>query len=290
MADMEQRPISIRAHDDGQDRWHMADAPAARALRGAIIGYSDYSEHTTSFAARRELASTQTVMILCLADPLEIIGADGQAIMLRAGEGFIGGFADATSLSRGLGPQAGVHVHMPWTTLAQIAGCPAGAIANRVVSLDDLAIVGAGDLGGRLVEANGPDRRFDLLDAFFGRRLVDAPVPDPVIAWAVRRLQADPDLRVDALARHCDWSRRHFIARFRDATGMTPGRFARLARFERFWSGLAADPSARLSDLAQDAGYHDEPHLARSVRDFADMTPGQLRLSIIPEGGGFAAG
>ncbi|MDZ7894554.1 MAG: helix-turn-helix domain-containing protein [Sphingobium sp.] len=282
------RPVQLLQHDDSIDRWRMMRARPAAHLRGMVSEYCDYNERTASFAVRAELASTQAVMIFCLGDPLALTGADGNAIRLKPGQAFVAGFADGTSLSRGAGAQAGVHVAMDWSVMARLIDAPLAEIANRVVPLD---LFGRHwrDLGDKLGEASAGEARFGLLDAWLELSLRNGRVVDRAIAWAVGRLRADPDIRVDSIAHDLGCSRRHFIARFRDETGMTPGRFARLARFERFWTGLAADPDARLADLAQDAGYYDEAHLSRSVRDMAGMTPGALRAALIPGNGGFSA-
>ena len=116
--------MSVRAFDDGVDRWEMVEAAPAPSLRGLVDSYSDYREQTTSFTARRELAATTGVLIYVFGEPLEIVGADGEAIMLKAGEGFAGGIADATSVTRALGAQAGVHAFLPLPSLAAVTGAP----------------------------------------------------------------------------------------------------------------------------------------------------------------------
>lgn len=280
------RPQTVRAHDDGVDRWRMAAAAPAPALRGVVDSYSDYWEETGSFAARRELATTQGVLIYALGAPLEITGADGRLIVLRAGEAFVGGISDATSLSRGLGAQAGIHVFMPLASLAAVTGAPAGEIANKVVSLRDMIGPRADALGGALCEANDADRRFDLLDAFLIRRFADARDADRAVAWAMPRLAAAAGPVTSTLATEIGWSRKHFIARFKDATGFSPDRYRRIARFDRFAAAIAARPDDSLAGLAAECGFVDQAHLARDVRDFAEMTPGELRARLIPAGGG----
>jgi AraC-like DNA-binding protein len=280
---------AVRAHDDGVDRWEMVEAPPTPALRGRIDRYGDYWEDTRSFAVRRELAATSGVLIYALAEPLEIVGADGRSVVVRAGEAFAGGIADGTSLSRNLGPQAGIHVFMPLCSLAAAVGAPLAEVANCVAPLRALIGAQADDLGGRLCEADSADRRFALLDAFFTRRFADASEADRPVEHAMRRLARPGAPAVDALADELGWSRRHFSRRFRAATGFSPDRFRRIARFERFTAALARAPGDSLAGLAADHGYADQAHLTHEVRDFSGLTPAELRAQLIPGEAGFRA-
>lgn len=280
------RPLREIAHDDGADRWRMTYAPPADRLLGLIDGYVGYTEHTTSFAARRELASTQTVLIFALGEPLAITGADGGEIILRAGEAFVAGMADGTSVSRALGPQEGVHIAMPASTLSALCGAPLAEIANRAAPLGDLIGVSARDLGGRLGEAPALLDRFDLLDDFLMARLADSRPEHGAIRWAMAQLSSDAPPSVSVLAAEIGWSRKHFAQRFSAVTGFNPQTYRRLARFERFTTAIRAAPDDSLAGLAVDAGYHDQPHMTREVQAFSAMSPGELRQRIIPGGGG----
>lgn len=283
---MSTRAVSVRHHDDGVDRWEMIDAAPAPALRGRVGRYSAYREETKSFAARRELATTEGVLIYALGDPLEITGADGRVVVLRAGEAFAGGISDATSLSRGLGPQAGVHVFMPLTSLAAVTGAPVAEIANCVAPLRDLIGRDAEDLGSALLDAAGADGRFSLLDDFLIRRFAMSRDSDRPVAWAMPHLASAAGPLTTGLAAEIGWSRKHFIQRFKNATGFSPDRYRRIARFNRFAAAIAARPGDSLAGLAAECGFVDQAHLARDVRAFADMTPGELRSRLIPAGGG----
>jgi AraC-like DNA-binding protein len=282
---MQGRQHAIRAYDDGVDRWQMVEAAPSPALAGRVGRYADYWEETASFAARRELASTSGVLIYALGAPLEITGADGRIVAIAAGEAFAGGIADATSLSRGLGPQAGIHVFMPLTSLAAVCGAPLAAVANRVVAFADLVGPEAHDLGGALCEAADAGVRFDLLDRFLERRFATRD-RDRAAAWAMNRLAGAQGPVTSALAEEIGCSRKHFIQRFRAATGFSPDRFRRLARFERFTEAIMRAPGDNLAGLAAECGYVDQAHLTRDVRAFSDMTPGELRARLIPGEGG----
>jgi AraC-like DNA-binding protein len=278
--------IRSRKFDDGIDRWQISEARPAAALSAFVTRYSDYSEQTRSFTARQELASTGGVLIYALGEPLEIVGADGRAILLRQGEGFAGAIADGTSVSRAHGAQAGVHAFMSLPSLARVVGAPLAGLANCVATMRDLIGREADDLGCRLVEAADSEQRFDLLDRFLIRRFADTTREDRTICWSMARLARADGPMSSALADEIGWSRRHFARRFRSSTGFGPDRFRRIARFERFAARLMRSPDDDLAGLAAESGYVDQAHLGRDVRDFADMTPGELRSRLIPDGGG----
>lgn len=280
------RQVTHLSHDDGIDRWQLADAMPAAHLARVVSRYGDYSERTGSFSARRELASTSGVLIFNLGDPLEIVGADGGCIRLGRGEGFAGGLADATSISRSTGAQAGVHVHALLTTIGRIVGCPPSDIANRVVTLGEAIGGAANDFGERLAEANSAEARFDLIDAFVTARLAARADPDPRIAIAGTALRRQPEIPIAALADRLDLDRRGFARRFRQELGISPRHYSRLARFESFVAATSSTPAASLAELAAEAGYYDQPHLNREVRAFAAMTPVELQRRIVPDGGG----
>jgi AraC-like DNA-binding protein len=281
------RPLSVRRYDDGIDRWEMASAAAAPGLAGRVDGYCAYAEHTASFTARRELAAAAGVLIFVLGAPLSITGADGANIILRSGEAFAGGIAGATSISRALGPQRGLHVYMPLASLATLCQAPAAEIANRCVSLSDMVGARARRLGQQLGDANSPEAQFTLLDSFFGSCLAEASVPDRPVHWAMSRLRRANAPGIGALADEIGWSRKHFACRFAAVTGFSPGHFRRLARFERLCASLASQPGESLAGLAADAGYYDQPHLSREVAAFSAMTPAALRARLLPAQGGF---
>jgi transcriptional regulator GlxA family with amidase domain len=99
---------------------------------------------------------------------------------------------------------------------------------------------------------------------------------------AVAAMLSAPQLpaRIDALVRDSSVSHRRFIALFREATGMSPKRYARLMRFRALLASLRAAPESALGMLALDAGYSDQAHMNREFRAFTGVTPVQyLRLA-----------
>ena len=81
-------------------------------------------------------------------------------------------------------------------------------------------------------------------------------------------------------------SERHFRRLFRDAVGLGPKTFARLARFRRAMSAAAASASTSTpwARLAAEVGYYDQAHLIAECRAIAGATPAafaeELRRSL----------
>ena len=93
---------------------------------------------------------------------------------------------------------------------------------------------------------------------------------------------------VEALAAEVGWSRRHLFARFREQTGLPPKVFARILRFQRAATLMAAAEGPSLCEIALDCGYYDQAHLNRDFRAFAGRTPTELMAARLPKGSGYA--
>jgi AraC-like DNA-binding protein len=89
---------------------------------------------------------------------------------------------------------------------------------------------------------------------------------------------------VTALAAETGWSARHLGARFRAEIGLSPKAAARVFRFDHARRRLAraataargaAGAGVRLADIAAEAGYYDQAHLAADFRLLAGCPPTQ---------------
>ncbi len=82
------------------------------------------------------------------------------------------------------------------------------------------------------------------------------------------------DASVRETARQLSLSPRQLERLFHRHVGLTPRRFARLARFRKIFPALAGR-HPRWADLAADCGFYDQSHLVREFRDFTGLTPGE---------------
>lgn len=164
---------------------------------------------------------------------------------------------------------------------------PAGELLNRSVSLEDL--LGRTltlELCERVCEARDDRARVLAVEQF----LMALPfTSDALVARATVLLTQANSLSVAETAAELGVSERQLERRFRSRAGVSPKQFARLARFERamaaadpslsstsFGSGDTPEGPPSLAAIAQRAGYYDQSHLVRDVREFARTTPRQL--------------
>ncbi len=119
-----------------------------------------------------------------------------------------------------------------------LTGAPPAELADRSVALDDLWGAAAAGLPAELA-ADGEAARIDRLESVLLRRLAQAPIAEtalnlPGLAQFV--LRTGGRLTIERLAGAAGVSRQHLTRSFREAVGVTPKLFARLARFQ---AGLA---------------------------------------------------
>lgn len=198
---------------------------------------------------------------------------------------FAGGVSLGPAVSRHEGRMHVLQVDLSPLGTAAVLGVPGAALAGAVVSFGDLVGERAADeLVERLAEARGWPARFALLEAWIARRVADAPLPRPDVAWAVGRLDATGGrLPIETLQRELGCSRRHLSTRFREAVGVGPKAYARLVRFDRARRLLAVSDDG-LAAVAAASGYSDQAHLTREVRAFAGVTPSVLRAEAVVPG------
>ncbi len=267
-----------------------AERRAARFAASAgldVYGYSDYGESVHDFDTRRELPHAEGVLIFNLGAPITIVGGDGGALGLRAGEGFFAGAHLRPAFSRASGPQQGVHVYLPLYTLRRLLAVPMRELVDQVAPLDAFLGADARELGERLGSAPSSAARIALIEAALRRRLAEVAPLASRQAAALRRLRDRPDLDITAIAREIGWSRKHLAAQVEDTIGVGPRSFRRLLRFQGLRERI--DRSSGAPDwagLAYDAGYCDQSHLIREFREFAGMTPTTYCARSLPNGGG----
>ena len=159
-----------------------------------------------------------------------------------------------------------------------LTGTPTAELADRVVTLEDLWGAAAGGLTAELAAA-GETARIDRLESVLLRRLAHASAAKTapnVPGLAQYILRGRGRLKIERLADAAGVSRQHLTRSFREAVGIAPKLFARLARFQ---AGLACAGCGANVDWAQAAfelGYADQSHMIAEFREFSGLTPETL--------------
>ncbi|MCP3805290.1 AraC family transcriptional regulator [Allokutzneria sp. A3M-2-11 16] len=249
-------------------------------LRPFVSSAHGYHVPANPTGLHRGLPSRHLTLVVDLHEPLRVDGLVSPA----AAHGLVGGLHTRPALIDASRPQEGLQYGLTPLGSSTLLGLPAGELFDRIIDLGQVFGPGAMLLVERLRETPAWADRFALLDEALLRRLGDrggALPPEVTEAWRVI-FGGGGRVRVDSLAEHVGWSRRHLAGRFRVATGLTPKQAARIARFEAA-RGLLTSPSPpQLADIAFRCGFADQSHLAREWRALAGCSVGQWMLDEFP--------
>lgn len=178
---------------------------------------------------------------------------------------------------RNSGPLQSVLVRLqPWGLSTLFAG------AARVNGPLDADFIFRGQqdlLVDQLRTENRPVVCKTYLDAFFLKFLRHSDrVPDERLARAMQQiLRSRGNLSIAALEKMLFLSQRRLEQLFKEHIGLSPKKYADIARFQ---SVLAdAEQNSSLTQIALDAGYYDQSHFIRHFRKFTDGPPSAMLRS-----------
>ena len=159
-------------------------------------------------------------------------------------------------------------------TAPAVVGATASAVAGRVIGLDDLwGAAATRRLAERLAAARSTAEAVAIMERAIAERLALAQgrsaAPHLALEAAGRLAQAN----VSRVAADLGVSERHLRRVFREAVGMGPKEFARLARFHRALRAAQQHGRANWAAIAAAAGYYDQAHLIDEFRAIAGVTP-----------------
>jgi AraC-like DNA-binding protein len=241
--------------------------PALRPYVGQAHGYRVPANPT---GLHRGLPSRHLTLVVELAAPLRVDGLGGAV----AAHGVVGGLHTGAARIDASHPQEGLQYALTPPAAGALLGHPAGELRDLAVDLADLLGAEGACLVRRLQETESWQERFALVDAALlrrldhGARVALAGGAEVAEAWRVIT-GTGGRARVETVARHVGWSRRHLSERFRAATGLTPKETARIVRFETARRLLTSPSRPTAADVAALAGYADQSHLAREWRALA---------------------
>ena len=206
--------------------------------------------------------------------PLRLFTSDTDMLGDTVSDAVIGGVRDAAYLKDSSDPAPTVGAVFRPGAAGAFLGAPTDSFADRHTPLDAFWGGAVETLRDALSATGDLDQRLTILEHALLQRLPRIRGVDPAIVQAAVLLQRRP---VGKVAAALDWSHRHFIARFSAAVGLSPKRYARLARFGRVLLRLEREQDTGLAEIAQEAGYADQAHFNRDFRTFSGISPGAYR-------------
>jgi AraC-like DNA-binding protein len=252
---------------------HLSARPSP-ALRPFVGWYSGYRQRGMPPNVHRGLPSPYLTVILTLDEPLVVAAHPDRRQAPGEYDALIGGLHLSPALITSDGASSGVQISVNPLGCRALFGLPAAELRNVDTDLSsvlDAAMVD--EIRDRLRNAVGWPERFALVDRWLGRlALAHEAQVHPDVARAFQRLVATGgDVPIAELAAEVGWSPRHLTTRFAAEVGLRPKEAARVVRFHRVRRKIA--PGVRLAEVAADAGYFDQAHLARDFREFAGVSP-----------------
>jgi AraC-like DNA-binding protein len=156
---------------------------------------------------------------------------------------------------------------------SRIVDAPLGQFANAGICLGD--VFSRGDVSTcdeMLAGARNGLERVATVECFLLRRL--RPQRDSLACHAASYLRSDPTLPLRQLASMLSVSTRHLARTFSATFGITPKRFARLARIEKIMSERRG--GLPWAQVASACGLADQAHLIREFRDIVGEVPAKF--------------
>jgi AraC-like DNA-binding protein len=258
---------------------HLAAPPRSPRL-APFVSELGYYESALAPGRDRVLPSGSTGLMVNLhEDEFRTYHGPGATTVRQAPRAVLTGAEDRAVVIDTADQRRGLSVMFTPGGAAAFFGLPLGETTGQLVGLGDLWGRDGAMLRDRLLDTVDPRRQLAVLeDVLLSRLLRQAAGPPehgPAISHAAAALARGQ--RVRDVAGELGLGPRTFTRRFRDHTGLTPKRFARIQRLQRVLAAAGADGPVDWARLAAEHGYCDQSHLIDDFRELTGVTPAAYR-------------
>jgi AraC-like DNA-binding protein len=179
------------------------------------------------------------------------------------------------------GPLGIIAICLKPEAATRIAGAAPKDFANAKVDMKDVFNVrDVALLEEQLAEANDSAERVAHVEAFLMQRVREAE-PELAAYRAAKYLRQSPTMPVQQVAQRLDISERHLHRCFRTSYGISPKRFARIARVEKVLA--ARRDGSDWADIAYACGFADQAHMIRDFGGIVGQPPCSFLCASSPE-------
>jgi AraC-like DNA-binding protein len=165
----------------------------------------------------------------------------------------------------------------------ELFGLAAAKAANSIIDLENLLGQNTDALRTALLAAQSPAAHFEILEQFLRHRSASTPVPAFVREAAARIDASHGSLKVAALHKDLDVSRKHLAVSFTRYVGVSAKSYAQIQRFVWTLEQLRNSNDFEWSRLAAEAGYSDQSHLVRDFRRIGAASPTEYLRKFAPD-------
>ena len=223
-------------------------------------------------AAQPILPDGRPEIIFHLGDPFELIYENGS--VQQQPRTIFAGQLTAPLVVRPTGTVAILGIRFRADAMPAFTRVPQHRLAGLPIDLGDLSTPLAQELRNACARPGGPLARIGAVSNCLRRHLDERRLDRHVRAAVtlIRRRRGAGS--VDDVARRIGVSRRHLERRFQEVVGISPKRFARIARFQQALRTLeACTSSQRGAATAAACGYADQAHFIRDFGELAGCSP-----------------
>lgn len=155
----------------------------------------------------------------------------------------------------------------------------ANELTDTCVDLSLLPDTSNMDLRERLFNAHSVEIQIQIITEYLSRIIKKNNVRiDELMHFTIHHLiKSNGKVRLRELQRMLNLSERTFERKFGQYVGISPSLFARICRFQASLNQLKTKNYLKLSDVAYENSYSDQPHFIRSFKEFTGQSPLKFR-------------
>ncbi len=158
---------------------------------------------------------------------------------------------------------------------------------NTAVPLKNLFGEDGQEIEQKILNANTPLERINLIETFLFYRLTDMETVDHIVKSTVETiLTANGQLSINELSKQNNINRRQLVRKFSSTIGLSPKQLSKTIRLQATLKTLLTKNITSLTDLAYENKYYDQAHFIKEFKAFTGLTPKEfygdhLKMSLI---------
>lgn len=139
-------------------------------------------------------------------------------------------------------------------------------------------VLNIGNLTDRIVNTNNVEEQIQLISRFLLEQVKKSGIDRTWVSDAVSYIKMQHGLlRVSEVSEYFKISERKLERGFREVIGVSPKHYIQVCRFGKIVAELKREEVQKMTHLAMDHDYSDQPHFNRIVRKFSGFSPRKLK-------------